>query len=362
MQASSAGSGPPPGRPALRLVSTDGELYNADGEPAADEAARAEQSKPADEPGYDALVTITVREVVDAFLTERRLMGQSGACKPKTLERYESRLASFVEMFGDLKIKECRQQHMVKWLAAHPEWKSSHTKSDSAGAVVTCFRWAQQENVTGPSPFRKPKGLWPALLPRVAIRPDEYDSIMLAAKRRGYRSSRIAFRRALFFLWETGARTCEMREVVWTDIDWETGMVSLAVHKTLASTGEARLIAMSGVLIRYLRLLNRKRPKDDHVFLNGRGTPWQPERFASLFKKAATAAAVRLNLSPYCLRHGFTVSALERGVGERQVADLLGHTTTRYISWYGRSTRRHADYLRGTLDQVHGRKKRPKGK
>jgi integrase len=148
-----------------------------------------------------------------------------------------------------------------------------------------------------------------------------------------------------------------MRALTWDALDWTKGFATLTMHKTAKATGESRLIALSPGVLRLLGWLFRWRGRPvGIVFTNGRGGAWQPCSFASYFRKVAKFAGVRLKLSPYSLRHGFTVIGLENNVGDRQLADLLGQASTRYVAWYGRSTRRRGDYLRGVLDQVHGRR------
>ena len=71
------------------------------------------------------------------------------------------------------------------------------------------------------------------------------------------------------------------------------------------------------------------------------------------FGKFAEASGVRPSISPYCTRHAFCVAGLENGVGERQVADVLGHTSGRYVAWYSADVRDKAEYLRGIVDDVH---------
>ena len=57
-------------------------------------------------------------------------------------------------------------------------------------------------------------------------------------------------------------------------------------------------------------------------------------------------------ITPYGLRHLFTVLGIENGVGERQLADQLGHTTTKFVAYYGRTTRFKSAHLRGVVTSV----------
>jgi integrase/recombinase XerD len=110
-------------------------------------------------------------------------------------------------------------------------------------------------------------------------------------------------------------------------------------------------------ILRLLRLIHRRagRPAEGPIFTNGRGRPWTVGGFACRFRRLVRAAGITRHISPYSLRHAFTVAGLEAGVGERQLADVLGHSTSKYIAWYGRGVRARSGYLRGIADQVRGR-------
>ena len=195
------------------------------------------------------------------------------------------------------------------------------------------------------------------------MKPAEYRKIMSLARQcdgkgRRARPSRHAFRRCLWFLWESGARTCEGREVGWQHVDLDVGVACLQKHKSKKATGEDRVIPLRRVVVRYLTWLweSRKRPASGVIFLNGRGRPWTKGTFSKMFRKYARLAGVREEVTAYCCRHGFTCRALEAGIGERQIADALGHSTTRYVSWYGKSLRGKVDYLRSVVEKLDAKK------
>src|SRR5262245_8470194 len=71
--------------------------------------------------------------------------------------------------------------------------------------------------------------------------------------------SRRAFRIMLWFLWNTGARTCEARALRWSDVDYEQGVIRLRIHKTVHHDGQARLIGLHAGVLRVLRRLRRSR-------------------------------------------------------------------------------------------------------
>jgi integrase len=302
--------------------------------------------------------TITVADVVDAYLAARAVHFRLGSLREKSFRAMKETLDDFAEALGNRQVAGLKNQHLLDWLLAH-DWRSPHTLAHRQGIVVTCFRWAADEDrgLIPRCPFRRTSKAFKKPRPRAAITPDEYAAIMATTRAmlRGegptvHRESCKAFRRAMAFLWVTGARTCEMRAIRWRDIDWVQGVIRLDDSKTSEATGQPRIIPLDAMLCRLLRW--RRGKPDQFVFLNGRGRPWKCPGFARLFRRYGQFAGIRVVLSPYSLRHGFCVRALVAGVGQRQIADVMGHSTTRYIEWYGRSARENASYLKGVLEDI----------
>jgi integrase len=270
---------------------------------------------------------------------------------------------SFLEHVGDVDPASLRNSDLLQWLAANPRWKSPHTLCDAVATVIACFRWLFDEELLDRVRFNKRTLRLPVQRPRQPILESEYLAMMKFARNGrvgranrgggGYRKSRIALRVAMHFLWTTGARPCEMRELKWSDVDLDRGVCVLTEHKT-ERTGRDRIIALPESVVRLFRLFQRRGRTTGHVFLNGRGRPWVRERFACIFRRYAWRAGLRKGITAYCLRHGFCCRGLEAGVGERQLADLMGHTTTRYVSWYGSGVRKRLNYLHNSLDLVNG--------
>lgn len=295
----------------------------------------------------------TIREVADAYLDEKRLQLSAGACCEKSVYRSTFYLDSFCAMFGTQPISACKRNDLVKWLVAHQEWESSFTRQDAVGVVVACFRWAEGE-IIDRTPYRRPNFVGPPTRPRPALSLEEYRSLrgharVYKTKRGKPRLTSVPFRAALSCLWRTGCRPCEMRAAEWDDLDPVADVVVLSEHKTANATGDERVIPVGPImpLLRWLR--RRRKPGQKKIFVNGHGKPWTCDRFAKEFRKFADLAGVRPEVSAYCLRHGLCVRLIEQGKSDRSIADVLGHTTTRYVSWYGRTTRTKAAHLNAVL-------------
>lgn len=301
----------------------------------------------------------TTREVVAAYLEEKRLHFSVGAYSPKAYRRLEDYLTSFLTDLGNRPLTQCRKNDLVKWLLMHPSWRSPHTQHDHIGVVVTCFRWAEDEALIAKSPYRRPKNIIAPLEPRKPIRFDAFWAMIKVLRRpERRRYSRSLVRLCLLFLWETGARTCEAWTARWEWVDWQAHTVTDPRPKTYRKTGRSRTLVFGGRMRRLLRWLwvRSGRPTEGVIFKNARGRAWNSSRFAKHFRRFAQIAGVPAGITAYSIRHGFFCEGILRGVGNKQMADAGGHTTTRYVdSWYGRSTKTHSDYLHRINAQVHGR-------
>lgn len=316
---------------------------------------------------------ITVRQLFTLYHAEQDARVKSGALAADSTLTRRRYAEMFVAAHGDRPAKDCTNGDLVTFLADHPEWASSHTKSDVCGGVVSAFRWATERRYLEACPMTKPRGFWLPPRPRKAITPAEYKAVQRFARLcngvnlsgRRKRPSSSAFRLALHFLWASGCRTKEMRTVQWSDVDLDHGVIVMETHKTFAKTGMPRIIPITRNINRLLHVAAamqlRRGQLTGPVFRSGRGHRWGKSTYGKMFRAYATMAGIRPGITSYCCRHGFTVRGLEAGIGERQLADVLGHASTRYVSYYGHTTRRNADYLRNIAEQIAkaGRKAPP---
>lgn len=310
--------------------------------------------------------TLTVRHLAALYLSEHRYRVQQGTL---SADGYTTR-SRYVDLFADFcgpKLPaQVGNEDLIRYLALHPEWASPHTKSDVCGAVVSLFKWAhERQYLPGDRRVNKPRGMWLPPQPRKAITPEQYRAILLLARQcngvnmsgRRKRPSSPAFRVALMFLWESGARTKEMRTVQWDELDLEAGLIVTERHKAFAKTGLPRIIPLTRRAIRLIRLiaihrLSRGLKLEGVIFRGGRGKAWDKGTYGKQFRAYAKLAGVTKKITAYCLRHGVCVKGIEAGKTERQIADLLGQATTKYIAWYGRTTRTNTAYLRQIAEDI----------
>ncbi len=332
----------------------------------------------------------TIQDCCDLFVKEKAALRALGAYSEKSFDRLKRSLANFCEFIGDMLVTDARQSDLVDWLNTNTLWKNPHTLQANAGYIVSAFRFVAKEGLIQRCPFYRNARLFPVAMPREDLKPEEYQAIMRVSRvtpyfrpsrrgprkpkaeaRRGrrysgnrlHRPSSRAFRRLFCFLWETGARVGEAMAMRWSDVDLNKSIVTLYYHKTVRKSGDSRIIAFPAKIKRlfvWTLRHSRIRPKpEDHVFLNGRGYPWNPVQFNQTFRKRRKMAGVTRRISAYSTRHGFCVRALEAGVPQRQIADMMGQASTRYVAWYGKGARKNVEYLHGTLAQMNGKGSKP---
>ncbi len=335
----------------------------------------------------------TVADGVKKFLAHKSgQVGRAGGIKPRTLEQLERYCRSFSRKYGAKPIEKCRPSDIDNWLADHKEtWTEGSTLRSAVDCVLRCFRWLANDNFIPRNPYRKPK--LPPSKPLRPMSPAHYQAIMDAARScdgrdparllptktvngsgkirtakhlaRGQMrracAGRLPFRLALFCMQATGCRECEMREAVPEQIDWTHRLLITHEHKTVGSTGRPRIFPLRPLLFRVIRMLCRQRRPGQKIFLTSRGVPWKRNTFATQFRQYADLAGVPRDIKAYATRHLNAVEGKKRGVSNGEIADLFGHTSTRYVdAAYGVGAKDDADYLHGIIERIHGQKAAPK--
>lgn len=258
---------------------------------------------------------------------------------------------------ADRAIGEGHQDDLTRWLTVNPQWKSGCSKDDALKQIVGCLTWfADEYNV--PSPYRwkrLPKFVKKA---RREARTDEYVALM----RRGCRE----LRRALWCLYNLGVRPCEMREMLWTDFNWEGGFVLTYTHKTARKEGKPRLITLNRRQLRFFRNVHRQRPPwPENVFLNTDGKTWTKDTFCRhlrrLAKRIGLDDGVAERVSAYCIRHTVATEADEGGALNKHIGLVLGHKGGRMVrTVYSKASKkvRHHRKVAKRIEQLRRKARR----
>jgi integrase len=257
---------------------------------------------------------------------------------------------SYCDLYGRTPLGDLGQRDIAAWLARNPQWVAGDTIARHVGAVLACFAWAADEELIERSPYRKTRRLSKI---RKNQRRDattaEYCAVMDSAPEQ--------LRRLLWFVDRAGVRTCEARELLWTDIDWAASVISRDSHKTenLLSERMPRLVGLDAETLAELR-----RWQEDaagaHVFVNTRGHPWTKNALNQAFQTLRDRLGLAKDLVPYCFRHKFGTDAAMLGMNDRETAELMGHRDPRTTRRYTHLAEKRG-YIRDVAAKLSGRRK-----
>lgn len=280
-------------------------------------------------------------EIVDAYMAERQLLADAGQITAKRWANERRHLVSFKTLFGGYREGDKAPRTIVaSWLIANPQWAAPDSKRDAVNTLCQCFEWAADVdgvNLIDRPLFKRSKvsSLIPPCQPRQPVYKRQFLALCRAAKCGGHKSASDAFRFAIHFLFDNGARPCEMRRSDFKYLDWETGIIKLPpeLSKTGKKTGEERWIVLTRRSFRLIRehWERRGRPTSGPIFLNGRAEPVHDVAFADYFRRVADRAGLPRECTAAGLRHGWAIRKIDEGLSNKRVADLAGHTTTAMI-------------------------------
>ena len=162
---------------------------------------------------------------------------------------------------------------------------------------------------------------------REHLTPGEVDKLIEAARdnRHGHRDATM-----LLTAYRHGLRASEICELQWSQVDFH----GATLHVRRAKNGKPATHPIRGDEMRALRKLQREAPKSAFVFVNERGTPFSPDGFNWLVKRAGQKAGLAFQVHAHMLRHTTGYKLAGDGHDTRAIQDYLGHrnisNTVRY--------------------------------
>lgn len=286
------------------------------------------------------------RFVVEAYLKHLRYRLQSGDVSHSHVSACERDFADFLNFvpvdgdtpIGSLKVSEACNADMEEWLLSRP--LSNATRRRMRSEVVSCFDWAAKDGALIPTaPFYRSRALRLPVKPRREATGDEFVSVMGGACQ--------ALKDVVFFIAKAGARTCEAREALWTDVDWDARCIELFVNKTSRVTGQSRLIGLEPDVFDFLSVLYAiAEDQAGNIFLNTKGKPWTADALARNIRRFRRRTGPDSGLCASMFRKFWAGNAEENGCTDREIATGLGHSGTQLVSWYSQARRRKSNQLR----------------
>lgn len=270
---------------------------------------------------------LTVRQVIDCYLElgcekyAPRALDERKRVWKKLCDDLVDYPGVGRSQLGTRPVGHCRQVDLLKWLAAHPEWKSDWTRRGVINAVQRPFNWAAHGRLIPDNPFlgvSHPEGD-----PRRPMTDQEFACLL--------RATRPIFRRVIVFMAVTGCRTDEMARLLWPWIDWARGCIVIpkGEHKTGKKTKKPRVVPLTQCAMKLLFWLRRREPESTgHVFKTVRGTPWNRCNLSLRMRRLREKAGVADDCYLYGCRHRYGTNWIKAGGSLKQLAQAMGHTST----------------------------------
>ncbi len=158
-----------------------------------------------------------------------------------------------------------------------------------------------------------------------------------------------------------GMRASELRNLEWTNLDLERGVLRLDANKTGIPRAWRLDPGVLEALVRWKRSLSEKALERGYVIVNPKsGARFPLGKTAERYREALVAAGVsrpelfessdsRMAIRGHDLRSTFVTISLAQGKTEAWVTDRTGHTSSTMLYRYKRAARTHVETELGAL-------------
>lgn len=257
------------------------------------------------------------------------LLGQvkSGYAEKGTFEYYDYYHCRFLAHCGDVAIGELQAVALVGWKT---DWHAIQ-------AVQRLFNWSEEMGINQHNPFRKVKK--PPTRDRQRILQRDEELRLLRAANREFRAYCLMLRESI-------ARPIEARQLEWSEFGQSpSGLpyfrpISFKGQRRRKDRHAVRIIPVTPRLGRLIGRIRRSRSTlAGPMLLNTEGIPWTGNavrlEMAGLRKRLGLLRDRRgENVVCYSFRHTSATRAAQRGLRDRILAELLGHSSTRTTARY----------------------------
>jgi len=275
----------------------------------------------------------TVREVVGLYLTLEAKIETRRA--KRAWEERERILRNFAVAYGDVRVSQCTKAVLKIWIEGNPQLKSDWTRGRWCRTVQRAFNWAADEMELAPrNPFkgvRYKKGKRGRPLSE-----EEFGGLLAIAGP--------VFAPVLRFCRMTGARPGEMASARWVDLSLDpatgTAWITLREHKTCdREDAKPRVIGLPPAATELLAETRRALGcfpglEPEWIFLNARKQAWTRNAISLRMRKLREKLGLPADAKLYGCRHAFATGAIVNGVALKDLAELLGHTSTKMSEYY----------------------------
>lgn len=283
--------------------------------------------------------SLTLAHLIDLFLQDCNRRVQSDEIAPATATYYRSILPKALRRLpSDLLASDLKPLCLVQ---------AKLTAWHQVQALQRLCNWAVDLEILPANPIKRMKKVTPPGRSRVLL-PSEWSELLAAAK--PSLGALLKFQRA------TACRPGEARAACWRDYSADRAIIMLRDHKTKRRTAvqKPRVIVLNAEAKRIIESIaaTNERTASKAIFLNTRGAPWSSSALRTAVRRACQRAGIvdgEERIVAYSIRHTAATAATAAGVRDRQLADLMGHVSTRTTARY-----QHLDieHLRAAAEKI----------
>ncbi len=146
--------------------------------------------------------------------------------------------------------------------------------------------------------------------------------------------------------YSSGLRLSEALNLKMKDIDLNEKVVWVRDGKG----GKDRMTILSSNLAEKLEEFKLNRQKDDFIFQNSKGDPFNPRTIQKAMQKAKELSGIQKDAHIHTLRHSFATHLLEAGVDIRKIQELLGHSDLSTTQIYTKVSNEELKKVKSPLD------------
>jgi site-specific recombinase XerD len=251
-------------------------------------------------------ITEAFREFHEHYLTVRLY-------SPETVKGYRWVLHSFIEANGEIETDELGKETVDAWVSfMHKKGLSQSTMVSNLSRFKVFAMFVSQ---AGWSPIRKndifvPKK--PKTLPK-GIPPEQVDRMLEVCKC-------IRDKALISFLFSTGVRNTELREMKRTDVD------GISVKVNQGKGMRDRVTFMDERTRKLLDIYQMSRVDYcPYLFITSRNTKLPNASLRYILSETSERAGLG-RVSPHMFRHGVATHLMENGMPARMIQEFLGHS------------------------------------
>jgi integrase len=240
----------------------------------------------------------------------------------RTYELYKSVLKHAARNFGTVRVRDLKVHHVTAWLRKKKEINDT-TRAHHIGTVKAALNFCVKQGYVDRNPVAHMEKPTESIRDRILT--DEERTLIYGSIRDE------AFKDLLLAMQETGARPGEIAKLTAANINLDTGVIVWFAHKTAKKTKRPRVIYMT---VRMREIIERRLAKAEEggfLFVGRKGNPWNRHSFYSRFRRLRRLHTSLQGIVPYSFRTTYATEALEKGIPDTTVAELLGHTSPQVL-------------------------------